>query len=86
MTLFRQKVFEVVKSIPRGSVVTYREVAKRAGSPRAFRAFGSILKTNFDLSVPCPRVIRSDGKLGNFNRGSTRKKREILLKEKAFAI
>ncbi len=86
MTLFKQKVFAVVKKIPKGSVLTYKEVAKRAGSPRAFRAVGSILKTNFDVSIPCHRVIRSDGKLGNYNRGGTRKKREILLKEKALAI
>jgi|GEM_PF-1802797 O-6-methylguanine DNA methyltransferase len=57
---FRQKVFAVVRKIPRGNVLTYKEVARHVGSPRAFRAVGSALKTNFDPRIPCHRVIKSD--------------------------
>jgi O-6-methylguanine DNA methyltransferase len=57
---FRKRVFGVVKKIPKGSVLTYKEVAKRAGSPKAFRAVGSILKANFDPTISCHRVIKSD--------------------------
>ena len=70
---FREKVFAVVKKIPRGKVLTYKEVAAKAGSPLAFRAVGSILKTNFDPAIPCHRVIRSDGSLGEYNRGAKQK-------------
>lgn len=79
---FKEKVFDVLRAIPRGEVMTYAEVAKAAGSPRAHRAVGSILKTNFDPAIPCHRVIRSDGKLGEYNRGAARKK-ELLEEEGA---
>ena len=81
MTPFKLKVFAVVKGIPKGEVLTYREVAKKAGSPRAFRAVGSILKGNFDPSVPCHRVIKKDGTLGDYNRGGTSQKQKILTAE-----
>lgn len=67
---FREKVYAVVKKIPKGSVLTYKEVARRAGEPGAARAVGNILNKNFDPSIPCHRVIRSDGKLGGYNRGA----------------
>ena len=70
---FKEHVLAIVRRIPRGSVMTYKEVAAVAGSPRAWRAVGAIMKGNFDLSVPCHRVIRSDGKIGGYNRGSDRK-------------
>jgi len=78
---FNQKVFSVVRKIPRGNVLTYAEVARRAGFPCATRAVGSVLKTNYDPAIPCHRVVRSDGALGNYNRGGSVRKREILLKE-----
>ncbi len=83
---FRDKVFAVVKKIPKGKVLTYKEVAKRVGSPRAFRAVGSILKTNFDPKIPCHRVVKSNGSLGNYNRGGTPAKRKILLSEGAILV
>ncbi len=80
MKKFSEKVYSVVKQIPKGSVMTYQEVAKQAGSPGAYRAVGNILNKNYDPAVPCHRVIRSDGKLGGYNRGSDEKKK-ILKKE-----
>ncbi len=56
--------------IPRGKVLTYKEVAKRAEKPKAFRAVGNILNKNVDPKVPCHRVIRSDGKIGGYRDGS----------------
>lgn len=79
---FKQKVFEVVKKIPKGKTLTYKEVAKRAGSPNASRAVGSILSTNFDPKIPCHRVIGSDGKMRGYNRG-IKNKIKILKKEGA---
>lgn len=83
MKMFREKMFEVVKKIPRGKVLTYKEVAKRAGSPYASRAVGNILASNFDPKIPCHRVIRSNGRMGGYNRGGTKKKQEILKREQS---
>ena len=82
MKTFKEKVFAVVRKIPKGSVLTYAEVASRAGSPRAYRGVGAVLATNFDPKIPCHRVIRSDGDLGGYNRG-VKNKLAILKKEKA---
>lgn len=79
---FKEKVLEIVKKIPKGKILTYSEVALKAGSPKAYRAVGNTLNKNYDSSIPCHRVIRSDGKLGGYNRG-VNKKRELLKKEHA---
>jgi len=79
---FKEKVLSVVKKIPEGKVLTYKEVAIKAGSPNSYRAVGNILNKNYNTSVPCHRVIRSDGKVGGYNRGS-KKKEELLKKEHA---
>ncbi|MSU55844.1 MAG: MGMT family protein [Candidatus Taylorbacteria bacterium] len=81
MTSFSQKVFAVVQKIPKGKTLTYKQVAEKIGSPRAFRAVGSVLKTNFDPKIPCHRVTKSDGSLGDYNRGGTSEKRKLLLAE-----
>lgn len=80
---FTDKVRAVVAKIPKGKVMTYAEVAKKAGSPGASRAVGSIMAKNFDPKIPCHRVIRSDGKIGNYNRGGPEAKRKLLIKEGA---
>lgn len=80
---FTQKVREVVKGIPKGKVLTYKEVAIKAGNPKAARAVANIMAANFDPQIPCHRVIRSDGGLGGYNRGGEQKKRAILLSEGA---
>lgn len=77
---FTEKVYEVVKKIPKGKTLTYKEVAKKAGSEKAFRAVGNILNKNFDPQIPCHRVIKSNGDLGGYNRGA-KNKRKILLEE-----
>ena len=82
MDTFKQKVLEVVKKIPRGQVLSYKEVAHRAGRPLAYRAVGNIMGQNHDPKVPCHRVIRSDGKIGGYRSG-TGFKRELLKKEGA---
>ena len=79
---FKTRVQKVVGSIPRGKVMTYGSVAKAAGSPGAYRAVGSIMANNFDETIPCHRVIKSDGSLGNYNRaGGVETKRKRLLAE-----
>ncbi len=80
---FARRVAAVVAKIPKGQVMTYAAVAKRAGSPGASRAVGSLMAKNYDPTIPCHRVIRSDGTLGNYNRGGTKAKRALLKKEGA---
>ncbi len=80
---FAEKVRAVVRTIPKGSVMTYGAVAQKAGFPGAARAVGGIMKENYDPTVPCHRVIRSDGKLGEYNRGGPSAKRALLIKEGA---
>jgi methylated-DNA-[protein]-cysteine S-methyltransferase len=78
MKTFTEKVLAVVARIPRGKTMTYKEVARRAGSPGAYRAVGNIMNKNRNPKVPCHRVVRSDGDPGGFAWG--RKKKIMLLK------
>ena len=75
---FAEKVYAVVARIRRGKTMTYKEVARRAGSPGAYRAVGNILNKNRNPKVPCHRVVRSDGDPGGFAWG--RKRKIIMLK------
>jgi methylated-DNA-[protein]-cysteine S-methyltransferase len=70
---FTEKVFEYVKTIPKGETRTYKEVAFSIGHPNSARAVGNALNKNYDLSIPCHRVVRSDGKTGGYNRGANKK-------------
>ena len=79
---FKEKVYAIVRRIPRGKTMTYAGVARAAGSPRAFRAVGNILNKNYDPAIPCHRVVRSDGTVGGYNRG-VKKKVEMLKEEKS---
>jgi methylated-DNA-[protein]-cysteine S-methyltransferase len=80
---FKDSVFKIVRRIPRGQVLTYKQVAKLAGRPKAYRAVGNILHNNpYWPKVPCHRVIRSDGKVGGWAGGS--KKKALLLKKEGF--
>lgn len=63
----------IVGRIPKGSTMTYGEVATKAGNPKAARAVGAIMRTNFDPTIPCHRVVRSDGTPGGYNRGAAKK-------------
>lgn len=83
LTPFSSKVYSVVSKIPKGKTLTYREVAIKAGNPKAVRAVGNILNKNRDSRVPCHRVVRSDGSTGGYAWGAEKKKR-ILKKEGAY--
>lgn len=70
---FSEKVYELVCKIPKGQVMTYKQVAEKAGRPKAYRAVGNILNKNYHPEIPCHRVIRADGKAGGYNRGKDKK-------------
>lgn len=74
-------VYELLLKIPAGKLSTYGDLAKALGKPSASRVIGRILGKNPNpIVVPCHRVVMSDGKLGGYAYGSTRK-RELLEKE-----
>lgn len=83
MTDFQKKVYEIVAKIPKGKVATYKQIAKLAGRPRAYRAVGSCMRKNPDpKNIPCHRVVASDGNLAGYAfRKGVKTKKEILLKE-----
>lgn len=80
---FSEKVYAIVAKIPKGQVMTYAGVAKKAGVPGAARAVGTLMAKNYDPKIPCHRVIRSDGTIGQYNRGGPSAKRALLKKEGA---
>jgi len=79
---FKDKVCDIVSKIPKGEVLTYKEVAILGGHPKAYRAVGNILNKNYNPQIPCHRVIRSDGKVGGYNRGAKNKIK--ILKQERF--
>lgn len=82
-TSFSERVYAVVRQIPVGSTMSYQAVAQRAGSPRAYRRVATLMKQNYDTSIPCHRVIKSDGTVGDYNRGGEAAKRKLLQEEAA---
>jgi methylated-DNA-[protein]-cysteine S-methyltransferase len=80
MTSFRRKVYDAVRKIPKGKVLSYSEVARLAGHHRAWRAVGNSLNQNSNLKIPCHRVIKSNGRVGGYRYG-TKKKITLLKKE-----
>ncbi|PWU79769.1 MAG: cysteine methyltransferase [Candidatus Nitrosopolaris wilkensis] len=76
-----QDVYILLSKIPPGKVSTYGDVAKALGHPKAARAIGRIIANNPNpISIPCHRVVKSNGEIGGFAYGE-QSKREILEKE-----
>ena len=79
---FYRDVWRACMNIPRGQVRTYKWVAEQIGRPGAYRAVGNALGKNpFAPIVPCHRVVRSDGLLGEYSMGATDNKRRLLESE-----
>jgi O-6-methylguanine DNA methyltransferase len=76
-----ERVLEAVRQIPAGQTRSYQEVAALAGIPKGARFVARVMSQNYDPSVPCHRVIYSDGRIGNYNRGGEIEKRRKLQKE-----
>ena len=68
LTTFQQRVIQRCRAIPYGVTLSYGELARQAGSPRAARAIGNVMSTNrFPLVVPCHRVVGANGALGGYS-------------------
>ena len=83
-TYFQLKVWNYLKTIPKGKVKTYKEVAIGIKMPKAARAVANACAKNpYAPKIPCHRVIRSDGGLGGYSgRGGIREKIRLLRSEK----
>jgi len=80
---FRQDVWQALRQVPAGSTVTYGQLAASAGRPGAARAVGSAMAGNaVPLFVPCHRVVKSDGTVGQFGFG-TPLKQSLLHRERS---
>ena len=84
-TDFQKKVWNEIKKIPRGSILTYKDLAKKIDKPRAYRAVANACGKNpYPIRIPCHRVIGSNGKIGGYSaKGGIDKKISLLKSEKA---
>jgi methylated-DNA-[protein]-cysteine S-methyltransferase len=84
--MLTEKVYTLVKKIPKGKVTTYKSLAEKLNT-KAYRAIGQILSKNKDHflnnnKIPCHRVIKSNGELGGFlGEKTSKEKRKLLIKE-----
>ena len=80
--MFYEKVYEKLRKVPRGRVVTYKELA-RALNSKAYRAVGTAMRKNpYAPTVPCHRVVKNNGDIGNFSgKGGVKAKIKLLEKE-----
>jgi O-6-methylguanine DNA methyltransferase len=84
VTAFQQDVLRTTATIPRGEVRPYRWVAREVHRPKAVRAVGSAVARNpIPLIIPCHRVVRTDGHIGNYSLGGPHNKEELLSHEGA---
>jgi O-6-methylguanine DNA methyltransferase len=73
---FERRVYEALMRVPAGATISYGELAEAAGYPRAARAVGNAMAANpIPLVIPCHRVIRADGSMGNYGCDPTWKER-----------
>ncbi|MBD3229354.1 MAG: methylated-DNA--[protein]-cysteine S-methyltransferase [Candidatus Lokiarchaeota archaeon] len=80
-TEFEKKVFKITQRIPKGQVATYGQIARIMGNKYYARAVGNALNKNaYPITIPCHRVIKSNGEIGGFASGSE-KKIELLKME-----
>jgi methylated-DNA-[protein]-cysteine S-methyltransferase len=82
-TTLQIKVWKYLKTIPRGQIRTYKQVAIAIKKPKAIRAVANAVGKNpYPIVIPCHRVIRSDGKLGGYSGpGGLKLKKKLLKKE-----
>lgn len=86
-TDFQKLVWSGLLKIPRGKVLTYKELAKKVGRPRAIRAVANAVGKNPRAPhIPCHRVIRTDGTLGGYSGKGGVKTKELLLRKEGIEV
>ncbi|EAD2624904.1 methylated-DNA--[protein]-cysteine S-methyltransferase [Listeria monocytogenes] len=85
-TDFQQKVWQALSEIPYGGVVSYKDIAISAGSPKAVQAVGQANRANpIPIIIPCHRCVKSNGELGGYNGADVDKKQYLLALEKGLS-
>lgn len=79
MKNFKEECYLVLRKVPIGNVVCYKDIAFKLNS-KAYRAVGNAMNKNKDRNIPCHRVVKSNGEIGFYNRG-IREKIKLLRKE-----
>lgn len=80
---FQQRVWQALRAVPAGQTVSYAELARRIGQPRATRAVARACASNpIGIAIPCHRVVRSDGQPGGYRWGVARKQ-ALLAREQS---
>jgi len=84
LTKFQQRILTILRTVKCGNTISYSDLAKLAGNPKAARAIGTVLAINpLPLIIPCHRVIKQDGTLGGFSAvGGVQTKKRMLELEK----
>jgi methylated-DNA-[protein]-cysteine S-methyltransferase len=80
---FETRCYDALRAVPAGRVTTYSAIARALGS-KASRAVGNAMRKNRDPSIPCHRVVKSNGQVGGYNRGKDMKIR--MLKKEGIRI
>ena len=79
---FKEKIYNALKTVPKGYLTTYKELAKAVNS-KAYRVVGSLMKKNeHPKEIPCYKVVKSNGSIGNYSaKGGIKRKIELLRKD-----
>ena len=86
-TKFQEKVWNYLKTIRKGTIKTYKEVAISINRPKSARAVANAVGKNpFPIKIPCHRVIRSDGLLGGYSGQGGIKTKRLLLKREGIIL
>ena len=86
-TKFQKSVWAELLKIRRGEVITYKELAKRVGKPKAVRAVANAVGANpLPVKIPCHRVVRSDGTIGGYSGLGGIKTKKMLLKKEGVTL
>ncbi|HDT9766064.1 TPA: methylated-DNA--[protein]-cysteine S-methyltransferase [Listeria monocytogenes] len=86
-TDFQQKVWQALSEIPYEVVVSYKDIAISAGSPKAVQAVGQANRANpIPIIIPCHRCVKSNGELGGYNGADVDKKQYLLALEKGLSL
>jgi methylated-DNA-[protein]-cysteine S-methyltransferase len=89
MTFFAEKIYALLRKVPKGKVTTYKDLAHAAGSG-AYRAVGQVMRCNPDApATPCHRVVASNGSIGGFfgdTKGEPIQRKIALLKKEGVIV
>ena len=86
-TIFQKKVWNYLRTIRKGTITTYKQVAIAINRPKSARAVANAVGKNpFAPNIPCHRVIRSDGLLGGYSGKGGVKTKKLLLKREGIIV